>query len=77
MPVFQNLQALAELAKAGYKPSDIKELLELDTLKEKPGAESNGGSDDKTDEKKETEKTKEPAEDDDILGAIIKRNEEN
>ena len=75
MPVFQNLQALAELAKAGYKPSDIKELLELDTLKEKPGTEPNGGSDDKTEEKKETPK-EEPAEDD-ILGAIIKRNEDN
>lgn len=74
--MFQNLQALAELAKAGYKPSDIKELLELDSLKEKPGTEPNGDSVDKTENKKETPKP-EPAGDDDILGAIIKRNEEN
>ena len=74
--MFQNLQALAELAKAGYKPSDIKELLELDSLKEKPGKEPDGDSVDKTENKKETPKT-EPSEDDDILGAIIKRNEEN
>lgn len=72
--MFQNLQALAELAKAGYKPSDIKELLELDSLKEKPGTASDGDTDDKTDKQKD--KT-EPAGDYDILGAIIKRNEEN
>lgn len=74
--MFQNLQYLAELAKAGYKPSDIKELLELDSLKEKPGTASDGDTVDKSENKKETPKT-EPAGDDDILGAIIKRNEEN
>ena len=34
--MFQNIHDLAELAKAGYKPNDIKELLELaNTMPEK------------------------------------------
>ena len=68
--MFENLQALAELAKAGYKPSDIKELLELDSLKKVPDPEQN-----KQDNDKEPEKKKEQLPDEDPLEAIIKRNE--
>lgn len=69
--MFENLQALAELAKAGYKPSDIKELLELNNLKKDPEPEQGKqDNDNKPDEKKNDEL---PAED--PLDAIIKRNE--
>lgn len=68
--MFENLQALAELAKAGYKPSDIKELLELDSLKKVPEPEQGKQDNDNKPEKKKDEL---PAED--PLDAIIKRNE--
>lgn len=68
--MFENLQALAELAKAGYKPSDIKELLELDSLKKVPDPEQG-----KQDNDNEPEKKKEQLPDEDPLEAIIKRNE--
>ena len=68
--MFENLQALAELAKAGYKPSDIKELLELNNLKQDPEPEQ--GKQD-NDVKPENKKDELPAED--PLDAIIKRNE--
>ena len=69
--MFENLQALAELAKAGFKPSDIKELLELNNLKQDPEPEQGKQDNDKKpDEKKKDEL---PAED--PLDAIIKRNE--
>lgn len=69
--MFENLQALAELAKAGYKPSDIKELLELNSLKAAPeDKQDKQDNDNKPDEKKKDEL---PAED--PLDAIIKRNE--
>ena len=68
--MFENLQALAELAKAGYKPSDIKELLELNNLKKDPEPEQGKQDNDNNPEKKKDEL---PAED--PLDAIIKRNE--
>lgn len=68
--MFENLQALAELAKAGYKPSDIKELLELNSLKKDPEPEQGKQDNDNNPEKKKDEL---PAED--PLDAIIKRNE--
>lgn len=69
--MFENLQALAELAKAGYKPSDIKELLELNNLKKDPEPEQ--GKQDNDNKPDETKKDELPAED--PLDAIIKRNE--
>lgn len=69
--MFENLQALAELAKAGYKPSDIKELLELNSLKAVPeDKQDKQDNDNKPDEKNKDEL---PAVD--PLDAIIKRNE--
>ena len=69
--MFENLQALAELAKAGYKPSDIKELLELNSLKAAPeDKQDKQDNDNKPDEKKKYELP-----DEDPLEAIIKRNE--
>ena len=69
--MIENLQALAELAKAGYKPSDIKELLELNSLKAAPeDKQDKQDNDNKPDGKKKDEL---PAED--PLDAIIKRNE--
>ena len=40
---FEILTSLAELAKAGYKPSDLKDILE--SLKTDPDLKQNGGSD--------------------------------
>lgn len=73
--MFQNLQALAELAKAGFKPSDIKELLELEGLNKAPDQDkatddTGNKSPDKSEDKKEPEG-------EDPFEAIIKRNEEN
>lgn len=67
--MFENLQALAELAKAGYKPNDIKELLELNSLQPAP-AQGEQGND-----KKDPEEKKDQAQDEDPIEAIIKRNE--
>lgn len=67
--MFENLQALAELAKAGYKPNDIKELLELNSLQPAP-AQGGQGND-----KKDPEDKKDEAPDEDPIEAIIKRNE--
>lgn len=67
--MFENLQALAELAKAGYKPNDIKELLELNSLQPAP-AQGEQGND-----KKDPEGKKDEAQDEDPIEAIIKRNE--
>ena len=67
--MFENLQALAELAKAGYKPNDIKELLELNSLQPAP-AQGEQGND-----KKDPEDKKDQDTDEDPIEAIIKRNE--
>ena len=45
--MFQNIHDLAELAKAGYKPNDIKELLEL------ANTQPDKASDDISDDNKE------------------------
>lgn len=68
--MFENLQALAELAKAGYKPSDIKELLELNNLQSGP-EQAKDVNDDKPDKDKKPASDPDP----DPLEAIIKRNE--
>lgn len=68
--MFENLQALAELAKAGYKPSDIKELLELNNLQPVPEQAK-----DVNDDKPEKDKKQASDPDPDPLEAIIKRNE--
>ena len=68
--MFENLQALAELAKAGYKPNDIKELLELNSLQPAPSQQGEQGNDKKDPE----EKPKEEAEDPDPIADIMKRN---
>ena len=67
--MFENLQALAELAKAGYKPNDIKELLELNSLQPAPVQGEQGN------DKKDPEDKKDQAQDEDPIEAIIKRNE--
>jgi len=66
---------IVELAKAGYKPSDVKDLLE--SLKTDPDLEQKGGSDLKD---KTPEESKKPAEasksDVDAIAEIIKRESE-
>ena len=66
--MFENLQALAELAKAGYKPNDIKELLELNSLQPAP-AQGEQGND-----KKDPEEKPEESSDPDPIADIMKRN---
>lgn len=68
--MFENLQALAELAKAGYKPNDIKELLELNNLQPVP-EQAKDVNDDKPEKDKKPASDPEP----DPIEAIIKRNE--
>lgn len=69
--MFENLQALAELAKAGYKPNDIKELLELNSLQPAP-AQGEQGNDKKDPEEKPKEE--DPENDPDPIADIMKRN---
>ena len=69
--MFENLQALAELAKAGYKPNDIKELLELNSLQPAP-AQGEHVNDKKDPEEKPKEN--DPALDPDPIADIMKRN---
>lgn len=76
---FEILSNLAELAKAGYKPSDVKDILE--SLKTDPDLDPKGGSDlkEKTpDESKKQPEKKDPEkkEDFDALAEIIKRESE-
>lgn len=76
---FEILSNLAELAKAGYKPSDVKDILE--SLKTDPDLDPKGGSDLKEDpekskkqpEKKDPEKKEDSF---DALAKIIKRESE-
>ena len=44
-----NLKDIVELAKAGYKPSEVKELLTLATQSEVPASEGKEDQDEKTD----------------------------
>ena len=71
--MFQNLRDLAELAKAGYKPNDIKELLELARTMPENAADDISNVDETPDSNTLTEAETSTAED--PLEAIIKRNE--
>lgn len=80
MSKLELFNGIVELAKAGYKPSDVKDLLE--SLKTDPDLESKGGSDlkettpeesKKQPEKKEPEKKEDSF---DALAEIIKRESE-
>ena len=76
MPNFKTLSDLADLAKAGFKPNDIKDLLEL--AKTVPETDPKGGdalNSGNSDDKKEPANDPEPAED--PIEAIIKRETEN
>ena len=73
------LTSLAELAKAGYKPSDVKDILE--SLKTDPDLDPNGGKDlkDDPDKSKKQPEKKDPEEKKDSFDAladIIKRESE-
>lgn len=76
---FELFNGIVELAKAGYKPSDVKDLLE--SLKTDPDLDPKGGSDLKEDpekskkqpEKKDPEKKEDSF---DALAEIIKRESE-
>lgn len=72
--MFQNIHDLAELAKAGFKPNDIKELLEL------ANTQPDKASDDISDDNKEPDENISDTDKDegsapDPIEAIIKRNE--
>ena len=68
---------IVELAKAGYKPSDVKDLLE--TLKTDPDLDAKGGSGLKEETPENKQQKQDPApksEDNDAIAAIIKRESE-
>ena len=72
--MFQNIHDLAELAKAGYKPNDIKELLELaNTQPDK--ASDNISDDNKEPDENISDTDKDEGSAPDPIEAIIKRNE--
>ena len=80
MSKLELFNGIVELAKAGYKPSDVKDLLE--SLKTDPDLDAKGGSDlkekapeesKKQPEKKEPEKKEDSF---DALADIIKRESE-
>ena len=73
MPNFKTLSDLADLAKAGFKPNDIKDLLEL--AKTVPDTETKGGdalNSDNSDKKEEQPKLT----DEEAVAAIINREKE-
>lgn len=78
---FDLLKDLADLARAGYKPSDVKDILE--NLKTDPDLKQEGGSDLKEttpEESKKQPEKKEPEKKEDSLDAlaeIIKRESED
>lgn len=76
---FEILSNLAELAKAGYKPSDVKDILE--SLKTDPDLQSKGGTDlkEKTpdEQKKENDPEKKDPEEDPIEEIINRNLKEN
>ena len=74
--MFQNLHDLAELAKAGYKPNDIKELLELSKLEPEKAADNSGNDQKDPDADIKVKAPNVPIEDlPDPIAEIIKRNE--
>ena len=73
MPNFKTLSDLADLAKAGFKPNDIKDLLEL--AKTVPDTETKGGdalNSDNSDKKEKQPKLT----DEEAIAAIINREKE-
>ena len=80
MSKLELFNGIVELAKAGYKPSDVKDLLE--SLKTDPDLKQEGGSDLKEttpEESKKQPEKKEPEKKEDTLDAlaeIIKRESE-
>ena len=81
MSKLELFNGIVELAKAGYKPSDVKDLLE--NLKTDPDLDAKGGSDLKEqapEESKKQPEKKEPENKEDTLDAlaeIIKRESED
>lgn len=81
MSKLELFNGIVELAKAGYKPSDVKDIME--SLKTDPDLEQKGGSDLK--EKAPEESNKQPEKKDpekkensfDALAEIIKRESED
>lgn len=76
---FEILTSLAELAKAGYKPSDVKDILE--SLKTDPDLKPNGGSDlkentpdDQKNKEDDSKKDPEPDPIEDIINRNLKEN---
>lgn len=71
---FEILTSLAELAKAGYKPSDVKDILE--SLKTDPDLKANGGSDLKENTPDDQKKDNDPggSDEQDPIEEIINRN---
>ena len=65
---------IVELAKAGYKPSDVKDLLE--SLKTDPDLKASSGSDLKEKTPEKSEKPAEASNDNDAIAEIIKRESE-
>ena len=79
MSKLELFNGIVELAKAGYKPSDVKDLLE--SLKTDPDLDPKGGSDLKEDPEKSKKQpeNKEPEKKEDsfdALAEIIKRESE-
>jgi hypothetical protein len=79
MSKLELFNGIVELVKAGYKPSDVKDLLE--SLKTDPDLEQKGGSDlkDNPEESKKQPEKKEPEKKEDsfdALAEIIKRESE-
>lgn len=71
---FEILSNLAELAKAGYKPSDVKDILE--SLKTDPDLQPNGGTDlkEKTPDESKKDNDLSGSDDTDPIEEIIARN---
>ena len=77
MSKLELFNGIVELAKAGYKPSDVKDLLE--SLKTDPDLEQKGGSDlkEETPDNKQPKQDPNPKKDEiDEIAAIIKRESE-
>ena len=77
MPNFKTLSDLADLAKAGFKPNDIKDLLEL--AKTVPETDPKGGdalNSDNSDKDKKQADDKDKTPEEDPIEAIIKRESE-
>lgn len=75
MADFKILSDLAALAKAGYKPNDVKDLLEL--IKTNPDIETKGADDLNSGNSDKKEPEKQPKlTDEEAIAAIINREKE-